>query len=194
MADFSAKAALDVAIAEIKNAPKDDVAIDMLCFRPGFGERQFPHEINLTRAGGVTCERWLKTPWMKLPDGSPDPAIQVSILGRQVYVVARPDPQKSLPAGDTIIADLDCSDANMPAGTLLKVGTAVLRVSRVFNTACVKWKARYVAAAFDWFNTPGYRPLRLRGILCSIYKDGVISQSDRILKQGIADVELSLHI
>ena len=191
MVDFVAKAALDVAIAEIKNAPKDDVPIETLCFRPGFGERQFPHEINLTRAGGITGERWLKTPWMKLPDGSPDPAIQVSILGRRVHDAVRPDPQKSLHPGDTIIADLDCSDANMPAGTLLTVGTAVLRVSGVFNTACVKWKARYGAAAFDWVNTPEYRPLRLRGLLCSIYKDGVISQSDRILKQGIAEVQIS---
>lgn len=191
MVDFVSKAALDAAIKEITAAPKDDVPIDTLCFRPGFGERQFPDQIDVTCRCGITGERWLKTPWMKLPDGSPDPAIQVSILGRRVHDAVRFDPQSMLHPGDTIIADLDCSDANMPAGMLLNVGTAVLRVSGVFNTACVKWKARYGAEAYHWVNTPEYRPLRLRGLLCSIYKDGVISKSDRILKQGTAEVELS---
>ena len=185
MMDFVTKSALDAAIVQIKEAPKDDVPIETLCFRPGFGERQFPDQIDLTRRGGITGERWLKTPWMKLPDGSPDPAIQVSILGRRVHDAVRFDPQNMLHPGDTIIADLDCSEANMPRGTLLKIGSAVLRVSGVFNTACVKWKARYGAEAFEWINEPEYRPLRLRGLLCSIHQDGVISKEDRILKCGV---------
>ena len=183
--DFVTKAALDAAITQIKDAPKDDVPIEILCFRPGFGARQFPNQIEVTRRGGITGERWLKAPWMKLPDGAPDPAIQVSILGLRVHDAVRFNPQNMLHPGDTIIADLDCSEANMPTGTLLKIGSAVLRVSGVFNTACVKWKARYGAEAFEWINTPKYRPIRLRGLLCSVYQDGEISKGDRIVKRGV---------
>ena len=183
--DFVTKAALDAAITQIKDAPKDDVPIETLCFRPGFGARQFPNQIEVTRRGGITGERWLKAPWMKLPDGAPDPAIQVSILGLRVHDAVRFNPQNMLQPGDTIIADLDCSEANMPTGTLLKIGSAVLRVSGVFNTACVKWKARYGAEAFEWINTPKYRPIRLRGLLCSVYQDGEISKEDRIVKRGV---------
>ena len=182
---FATHAALAAAIPTIQDAPKDDVPIDTLCFRPGYGAREFPGQIEVTRFGGITGERWLKAPWLKLPDGSPDPAIQVSILGRRVHDAVRFDPINMLHPGDTIIADLDCSEANMPRGTLLKVGSAVLRVSGVFNTACVKWKARYGAEAFEWINEPEYRPLRLRGLLCSIHQDGVISKKDRILKCGV---------
>ena len=182
---FATHAALAAAIPTIQGAPKDDVPIDTLCFRPGYGAREFPAQIEVTRFGGITGERWLKAPWLKLPDGSPDPAIQVSILGRRVHDAVRFDPQNMLHPGDTIVADLDCSVANMPRGTLLKIGSAVLRVSGVFNTACVKWKARYGAEAFEWINEPEYRPLRLRGLLCSIHQDGVISKKDRILKWGV---------
>ncbi len=182
---FATHAALAAAIPTIQGAPKDDVPIDTLCFRPGYGAREFPAQIEVTRFGGITGERWLKAPWLKLPDGSPDPAIQVSILGRRVHDAVRFDSQNMLHPGDTIIADLDCSEANMPRGTLLKIGGAVLRVSGVFNTACVKWKARYGAEAFEWINEPEYRPLRLRGLLCSIHQDGVISKEDRILKCGV---------
>ena len=183
--DFVTKAALDAAITQIKDAPKDDVPIETLCFRPGFGERQFPDRIDVTCRGGITGERWLKAPWMKLPDGAPDPAIQVSILGLRVHDAVRFNPQNMLHPGGTIITDLDCSEANMPTGTLLKIGSAVLRVSGVFNTACVKWKARYGAEAFEWINTPKYRPIRLRGLLCSVYQDGEISKEDRIVKRGV---------
>ena len=183
--DFVTKAALDAAITQIKDAPKDDVPIETLCFRPGFGARQFPNQIEVTRRGGITGERWLKAPWMKLPDGAPDPAIQVSILGLRVHDAVRFNPQNMLQPGDIIIADLECSEANMPTGTLLKIGSTVLRVSGVFNTACVKWKARYGAEAFEWINTPKYRPIRLRGLLCSVYQDGEISKEDRIVKRGV---------
>ena len=84
--------------------------------------------------------------------------------------------------GDTIISDLDCSEQNMPAGTLLRVGTAVLQVSGVFNTACVKWKDRYGKPAYDWVNAAQNRPLRLRGLLCRVSQDGVNGQRDDIIK------------
>ena len=40
--------------------------------------------------------------------------------------------------GDTIVADLDCSLQNLPVGTLIRAGTAVLRTSDEFNNGCVK--------------------------------------------------------
>jgi MOSC domain-containing protein YiiM len=49
--------------------------------------------------------------------------------------------------GDNIILDLEISHANLPTGTLLQVGTAVLRVSDQPNDGCAKWKVRQVQAA-----------------------------------------------
>lgn len=175
-------AELMAALPEVLAAPKDGARVETLCFRPGFNQRQFPESLTLTRDQGVPGERWLTAPWLKLPDGRPDPAIQVSILPRRVLDLVWRDREGQPHPGDTIVADLDTSEANLPEGALLQVGTAVLRVSSVFNDGCVKWKARYGADAKDWITLPGHAPLRLRGVLCAIERDGVIGLGDTIRK------------
>jgi MOSC domain-containing protein YiiM len=82
--------------------------------------------------------------------------------------------------GDTFVTDLDTSEANLPEGQLLAVGTAVLRVSGVFNDGCAKWKVRYGEAAYAWVRAAEHRHLRLRGILCSVEADGMIRLGDKV--------------
>lgn len=170
------------ALPHVLAAPKTDAPIHSLCFRPGFQQREFPSELTMTVAQGVPGERWLTLPWLKLPDGSPDPRIQVSILPTRVMDLVWRNRDSQPHPGDTIVADLDTSEANLPAGTLLQAGTAVLRVSTLFNDACVKWKVRYGTDAKDWITCDGHPPLRLRGILCSVEQDGVVRLTDRIRK------------
>jgi hypothetical protein len=173
---------LDAAVPHILAAPKDGAAISMLCLRPNFGERRFVDEISLTQAQGIPGERWSRTPWLKLADGTPDPQIQVCILQQRVLDLVWRDRAETVHPGDTCIADLDMSYENLPTGQLLQVGSAILRVSEHFNDACVKWKARYGADAKDWVNDPKNIPYRLRGILCSIHQDGLISTGDILSK------------
>lgn len=172
--------ALAAALPHVLAAPKDGAAVEGLCLRPTYNERRFVDRITVTRAGGIPGERWSTAPWLRLPDGSPHPGIQVSILPRRVLDLVWRDREGTPHPGDTFVADLDTSEANLPAGSLLSVGKAVLRVSEVFNDACVKWKVRYGAAAKDWITAPGHPPLRLRGLLCSVEQDGEIANGDLI--------------
>lgn len=172
--------ALIAALPHVLAAPRDQGPISGLCTRPARGERAFPDHLTLTRAEGIPGERWLTEPWARLPDGSPDPAIQISILPARVLdLVWRPGDDAPHP-GDPIVADLDMSEANLPEGTRLQAGTAILRVSGLFNGGCVKWKVRYGAAAKDWITAPGHPTLRLRGILCSVERDGIVRLGDRL--------------
>ena len=168
------------ALPGVLSAPKSGSAVEQLCFRPGYGERRFIDELTLTRDRGIPDERWGTAPWLKLPDGSGHPGIQVSILPRRVMDLVWRDREGTPHPGDTFVADLDTSEANLPTGTLLAVGSAVLRVSEVFNDACVKWKVRYGSAAKDWITAPSHPPLRLRGLLCSVETDGAIANGDLI--------------
>lgn len=179
-------AELMAALPEVLAAPKateaDPAEVLQLCFRPAFNQRQFPDHLPLTRAEGVPGERFTSAPWLKLADGSGDPRIQVSILPRRVMDLVWRDREGTPHPGDTVIADLDTSEANLPVGTLLSIGSAVIRVSDVFNDGCVKWKARYGRDAKDWITAPGHPELRLRGILCSVEQDGMIRLGDPIRK------------
>ncbi|MBR9651117.1 hypothetical protein [Thalassovita aquimarina] len=173
---------LSAAMDHIRAAPRDDAPIEMLCRRPGFGEREFLSELPLTVAAGIPGDRWTTSPWMKLDDGSPDPRIQVSILPSRVLEAVWTDRDNQPHPGDPIVADLDCSYANLPVGSRLQAGTAILEVSDVFNDACVKWKARYGAPAKDWITARENVHLRLRGLLCKIVQDGVVTLEDRLKK------------
>lgn len=168
------------ALAHIRAAPRDDAPISMLCFRPGYNQREMVESLTLTVDQGIPGERWLNAPWMRLPDGSPDPRIQVSILSKRVMDAVWHDRADTVHPGDPIVADIETSYDSLPVGTRLRAGTAVLEVSDAFNDGCVKWKARYGAAAKDWLVTPENRPLRLRGLLCRIVQDGVVRVGDRL--------------
>lgn len=175
-------AELKAALPHVLAAPRDAGPVTMLCFRPGIGLREHPAVLRMTRDQGIPGERWLERPWLRLPDGRPDPAIQVSILPSRVMDLVWRDRVGTPHPGDPIVADLEMTEANLPEGTLLRAGTAVLRVSGVWNDACVKWKARYGAAAKAWIVAPGHKELRLRGVLCSVEEDGEVRVGDVIEK------------
>ncbi len=173
---------LMTAMDHVRGAPKIEGPIQGLCFRPALNKRQFPKSLTLTRAEGVPGDRWLTMPWLKQEDGSPDPRIQVSILPSRVLDLVWRDREATPHPGDTIVADLDTSVENLPEGTLLRAGSAVLRVSSLFNEGCVKWKVRYGRPALDWVVAPGHPELRLRGVLCAVEEDGEVRAGDRLVK------------
>lgn len=173
---------LQNAVPDVLAAPKDASPVLQLCLRPDKGQREFVDEITLTREFGMPGERWATAPWLKLPDGSPDPRIQVSILGSRVMDLVWRDRENTPHPGDPIIADMDFSHENMPVGTLLHIGTATVRVSDKFNDACPKWKNRYGHDAKKWIVLPENLAYRLRGVLCEVVKDGVVKKGDVIRK------------
>jgi hypothetical protein len=169
---------LMAALPGVLSAPRTGSAVEFLCLRPDYGQRHFVDEITVTKAQGIPGERWGSAPWLKLSDGTGHPGIQVSVLPRRVLDLVWRDRDSVIHPGDTFVCDLDMTEANLPEGTQITVGTAVLRVSEVWNDACAKWKVRYGAAAFDWVRA--HPELRLRGVLCSVAQDGVIRNGDAV--------------
>ncbi|MCP5085460.1 MAG: hypothetical protein GY952_01445 [Rhodobacteraceae bacterium] len=174
-------AELDAALPDILAAPEHG-QVEILCRRPDFSQREFCDSLKVTVARGIENERWLKHPWLTLPDGSPDPRIQISVLSKRVLDMCWRDRDNVLYPGDTIITDMDLGEENLPVGQQLQVGSAVLEVSDKFNNACAKWKKRHGRESYDWINRPEYRQHRLRGVLCKIAQDGAIRKGDQLLK------------
>lgn len=164
------------------DAPKDNAPILTLCVRPAEGEREFTQTLRLDPEQGVVGDRWLRKTWIYLPDGQPDPRIQVCLMGSRVLELVRREGNGAMHPGDNIIADMDFSEANLPVGQRLRVGTAVIEVSDVFNTACSKWQQRYGADSLKWINLPENKPLRLRGILALVVEAGEVRLTDTIRK------------
>ncbi len=182
MTDFVTAAALAAALPQVLDAPKDQSRIQLLCTRPGYNKRVYPDRISLSRAGGVAGDFEMRQPWLKLPNGRPDPRIQVSILPLRVADLVWRDRAAQAHPGDTIIADFDMTEGNLPTGSIIRVGTALLRVSDVWNDGCAKWKAHFGRAAYEWVRAPAHEKYRLRGILCAVEQDGQVALGDVIAR------------
>jgi len=173
---------LAAAFDHLTAAPADDAQVEQIVFRADYGLRDFRDSIEVTVKHGIPGERWGKKPWSRLPDGSPDPRIQVAVLNPRLRDLVWRDRVNTVHPGDTLTADLDFSTDNLADGQLLQAGTAVLRVTDLWNDACAKFKIRYGRAAYEFVRKPEYRHLRLRGLLCAVEEDGVIKVGDQLRK------------
>ncbi|WP_309667470.1 MOSC domain-containing protein [Tabrizicola sp.] len=175
-------AALAAALPEVLAAPRTNGPVRLLCARPKPNQRNFPDRLTLTRAICVVGDFEASRPWLVLEDGSPDPRNQVSIMSSRVLDLVWRDRNPRNHPGDNIAVDLDLSHGNLPTGTLLQVGTAVLRVSDEPNDGCVKWKVRCGRAAYDWVRARDHAGYRLRGLYCSVEQDGIVELGDRVAR------------
>jgi hypothetical protein len=171
-------AELEAALPMVLAAPREAGTVRLLCVRPGINARSFPEVLKVTRAEGVTGDSNLKHPWLTLPDGSADPRIQVSIIPARVLDLVWRERDRVAHPGDNIAVDMSLSETDLPVGTLLAVGTAILRVSDVPNDGCAKWKVRCGRPAYDWIVTPSGLRQRLRGLYCSVERDGEVRLGD----------------
>lgn len=181
---FVTAAELASGLPGVLAAPTDGGEVKLLCARPKPNRRTFPDSLTITRENGVAMDFEMSRPWLELEDGRPDPRIQVSILPWRVLELVWRDCVNVPHPGDNIIADLNLTVENIPAGTFLSLGTAILKVSDVPNDGCAKWRGRYGKAAYDWVRAGEHNGMRLRGLFCSVVQDGVVRLGDRICKAG----------
>ena len=85
-------------------------------------------------------------------------------------------------AGDQLYVDLDLGVDNLPAGTRLALGEAIVEVSETPHTGCSKFRARFGSDALRWINSPVGRELRMRGLNARIIRGGVVRVGDEVRK------------
>lgn len=182
MTNFVTKQELGAALTSVLAAPTRETKVDLLCCRPSRNQRDFPAELSFSAKDGVEGDYGLSSPWLTLADGAADPRIHVSILPLRVLDLVWRDRETTTFSGDTIIADFNTSLENLPVGTKLRVGDAVIQVTDIWNRGCAKWKVRFGRDAYDWTSAPEHEALRLRGIYCQIVQDGVVHVGDSITR------------
>jgi MOSC domain-containing protein YiiM len=85
-------------------------------------------------------------------------------------------------AGDQLFLDLDLSVENLPPGTRLAIGGAVIQVTAAPHTGCAKFTERYGLAAMKFVNSPLGRELRMRGLNAKVVQAGTIRAGDAVRK------------
>jgi arsenate reductase (glutaredoxin) len=169
-------------LGRIRDSPTDGGRVVLVVRRPAVGERDLPAEAVLDRTVGLAGDNWLARGSRSMPDGSADPQRQVTVMNaRAAELVAGGADRMSL-AGDQLYLDLDLSVENLPAGSLLAVGQAVLRVSEAPHLGCAKFVERFGAEAMRFVNSSAGRQLRLRGMNASVEVRGAVRPGDLAAK------------
>ena len=88
-------------------------------------------------------------------------------------------------AGDQLYIDLDLSDANLPPGTRLAIGSAVIEITDQPHTGCAKFASRFGADATKFVNSIEGKRLHLRGINAKVVERGVARVGDIVLVRKI---------
>ncbi len=85
-------------------------------------------------------------------------------------------------AGDQLYVDLDLSQANLPPGTRLAIGSAVIEITPQPHTGCGKFSARFGVDALKFVNSPEGRVMGLRGVNAKVITSGRVRAGDTVRK------------
>ena len=166
----------------IRAAPPDGGRVVLIVRRPSVGEREVLAEAVLGLQAGLAGDNWLARGNPTTPDGSADPDRQITVMNARVAELVAGGTDRMALCGDQLYLDLDISVDNLPAGSLLAVGQAVLRVSEAPHTGCAKFLERFGAEAMRLVNGRIGRQLRMRGMNARVVVPGAVRLGDLAAK------------
>lgn len=165
---------LAAGLAEIKRAPRDGGVLELIVRRPAVDEREVLEEGVLDLSAGLVGDTWPVRPSSRTPDGSAHPEMQLNVMNARVIALLARERGRWPLAGDQLYLDMDLSAENLPAGTRLAVGTAVIEITAQPHTGCKKFAARFGVEALKFVNSPEGKQLRLRGLNARVVEPGVV--------------------
>jgi MOSC domain-containing protein YiiM len=168
---------LDACLAHIQRSPRDIGAIELLVVRPAVGERSVVDALELDRVRGVLGDRWSTSKSRHTADGSPHPDQQLTLMSTRAAAAIADRAQWPL-AGDQIYVDYDLSQRELPIGTELVLGEALVAISTLPHLGCAKFTERFGSDATKWVNGDVGKALRLRGVNARIVRGGIVRRGD----------------
>jgi hypothetical protein len=147
-------------------------------------QREVLDEAMLDLQDGLTGDTWNRRGSSRTPDGSPHPGMQLTVMNTRVIELVAGSREHWPLAGDQLYVDMDLSAANLPPGTQLSIGAAVVEVSPLPHTGCGKFVSRFGIDAMKFVNSPVGRELNLRGINAFVLVPGMVRRGDPVHKVG----------
>lgn len=179
--------ALLAGLPEILRSPKDAGTVEMIVRRPKVNAREILEQATLDPERGVVGDDWRTLAYRRDDTGHLPPDTQLTLMNsRAIDLLAG----KALPgfrerwalAGDQLYVDLDLSRENLPTGTRLTVGEAIIEITAVPHNGCKKFARRFGVDAMKFVNSPEGKANRLRGVYAKVVEAGTVRQGDRVAK------------
>ena len=173
---------LEAGLENIRRSPKDTGVLALIVRRPQVEAREVLEVGDLDLAEGLVGDNWKTRGSSQTVDGSAHPDMQLNIMNARVIALLAPKKARWALAGDQLYMDLDLSAENVPPGTQLSLGEAVIEVTDQPHTGCKKFAARFGLDALKFISSPVGKQLQLRGINAKVIRAGAIRIGDTVKK------------
>jgi hypothetical protein len=173
---------LEAGLDTIRQSPKDEGVIALIVRRPQIDAREVLEEGELDLTEGLVGDSWRVRGSSRTPDGLAHPDMQLNIMNARVIALVAREKNRWPLAGDQLFIDLDVSQENLPPGTRLALGPAVIEITDQPHTGCKKFAARFGLDALKLVNSPLGRQLQLRGVNARVAQPGRIRVGDLVKK------------
>lgn len=173
---------LEGAWDSLLGSPQDLGTVEMIVRRPAVEEREIVDEGELDLTEGLVGDNWRTRGSSRTTNGLGHPEMQLNIMNARVLDVVAQGKERWHLAGDQFIVDMDLSQENLPSGTQLAMGSAVIEVTSIPHTGCAKFVARFGADAMKFVNSPQGKVHRLRGLNAKVVVPGVVRVGDVVRK------------
>ena len=161
---------LERRLAALPGAPFDSGRIALLMLRGPGGRREILSEAVLGTDSGVPGDAWGRA-----PDHNGN--AQITVMQTDVAeLIASGQPVTLF--GDNLFLDLDLSAGNLPPGSRVRVGQAILEVTPKPHNGCYKFRARFGDDALRVVSKPELRHRNLRGIYMRVVQGGAARTGD----------------
>lgn len=163
---------LEAGLRALRAAPKEFGRLTAIVRRPGSTHRESLESAELSVLEGLPGDAWNHRPNRSI-DG------QLTVINSAVAeLIANGQPTAAL--GDNLFVDLDLSAGNLPVGTRLSVGAAVVEVTPMPHNGCRKFLGRFGADALRLVQAPETRAQNYRGIYWKVVQAGRVCVGDPI--------------
>jgi len=173
---------LEESLDHIREAPADGGTVGLIARRPAVDEREVLTEAWLDVRNGLEGDTWRARGSSRTPDGHSDPDAQLTVMNARAAAAIAGERERWPLAGDQLYVDFDISIANLPPGSRVQIGSAVIEFSEPPHTGCAKFSGRFGVDALKFVNSPTGRELRLRGANCRVVVAGTVRPGDLIRK------------
>lgn len=168
---------IEAGLDEIRQSAKDNGILQLIVARPKENERQVLETGELDETKGLIGDDWLIYNGAKIES-------QIAVMNSRCIALLAQDESRWQLAGDQLYIDLDLSDENLPHGTKLQIGSAILEVTPKPHNGCKKFVERFGMDAMMFVNSPVGKQLHLRGIYAKVVQSGKINKGDIVKKMG----------
>ncbi len=169
---FRTLADLEEMLKALPGGREDNGRVALLVRRCEGGRREILDRVVLAPETGVPGDAWCRA-------AQPQRDMQIAVMQKDVAeLIANGQPLTLF--GDCLFLDLDLSAGNLPAGSRVRVGGAILEVTPVPHNGCRKFRARFGDDALRFVSTQELRHRNLRGIYMRVAEEGEVATGDPV--------------